>query len=594
MPRVKHATGIADESTLGQMRFFWKMLAWPKSKHSVTKYFIFITLVIAANAVMQVRLNNWWGSIYDAIGKRDVSVFFHEVLVFLVIVSVLLCLGVLQTWLHEQTKVRLREAATHDLLDEWLKPRRAFLLPLSGEISLNPDQRIQEDTRRLSELSVDLAVGLVQSTLMLIAFVGVLWQLSAQVNFVVQDKQITIPGYLVWAAIGYSLLGSFLTWLVGRPLISSHTQLRAAEATFRFDLVRLNDVAENVALLKGEANERELCNGPLGGVLTIMSSIASRLARLGWVTGAYGWIAILAPLVLAAPGYFGGTLSLGGLMMVVGGFNQVQTALRWYVDRFPALAEWRAMLTRVIDYRSALEGVQSLEGAPGCIRYATNSSGTLTMDNLGVFTPKGHISLSEPSVTIAPGERVFIAAPQNSDKGTFVKALAQLWVWGSGTIGIPNGQRIIFVPQRPYHPIASLKAALVYPDAPEMYSDADALKALERVRLERLAPDLATTKRWEKELVLEEQWRLVLARLLLRRPEWVIYDQTIGELDEESRKIVFSILTTELAKTGIVSIGHHALDQGLLFHRTLHLQTRLPGFRLPLRFNASLPEQVAA
>ena len=575
------------------MRFFWQMLVGPKSRHSVTKNFFFITVVIAANSIIQVRLNNWWGTIYDAIGKREASVFLHEVLVFFMIVSVLLCLGVLQTWLHERMKVRLREAATNDLLDEWLKPQRAFLLPLTGEISLNPDQRIQEDTRRLSELSVDLTVGLVQSTLMLLAFVGVLWQLSAQVVFVVQDRQLTIPGYLVWTAIGYAFLGSFVTWLVGRPLISAHTQLRAAEATFRFDLVRLNEAADNVALLKGEAMERKLCNGPVSGVLTIMRSIANRLARLGWVTGAYGWIAILAPLVLAAPGYFGGTLSLGGLMMVVAGFNQVQTALRWYVDRFPALAEWRAMLTRVIDYRSALERVQSLDGAAGRIRYTTSSSGMLTLENLWVFAPNGHISLGEPLVAIAPGERVLIVAPPKSGKTTFVKALAQLWVWGGGTIGIPHGQRMIFVPQTPYHPIASLKAALVYPDAPEKYSDADALKALERVQLERLAPDLGTQKRWEKELAFEEQWRLVLARLLLHRPEWLIYDESIAELDEESRKIAFSIFATELKETAIVSIGRWVPGQEFLFHQTLRLQTRLPGLRLPLHFDAGVPEAVA-
>ena len=211
-----------------------------------------------------------------------------------------------------------------------------------------------------------------------------------------------------------------------------------------------------------------------------------------------------------------------------------------------------------------------------------------------VFTPKGNISLGEPSVTIAPGERVFIAAPPNSDQSTFVKALAQLWIWGSGTIGIPHAQRIIFVSKTPYHPIASLKAALVYPDAPEMYSDADALKALERVRLERLAPDLGTTKRWEKELALEEQWRLVLARVLLHRPEWLIYDQNIAEFDEETREITLSILTTELAKTAIVIVGYHALDQGLVFDRTVRLQTRLPGFRLPMHFYESVPAKAAA
>ncbi len=592
MPPFKHANRIADESTLGQMRFFWKMLDGPRSKHSVAKYFILITLVIGANAITQVRLNDWQGSIYDAIGQRDVSVFFHQVGVFLMIVSVLLCLGVLQTWLHERLKVRLRQAATYDLLDEWMQPKRAFLLPLTGEISINPDQRIQEDTRRLSELSVDLAVGLVQSTLMLLAFVGVLWQLSAQVVFLIQGQQVSIPGYMVWAAIGYAILGSFVTWLVGRPLIKAHTRLRAAEATFRFDLVRLNEAAENVALYRGESTEREMLSGPVDAVLKIMRSIANRLATLHWVTGSYGWLAILAPLLLAAPGYFGGTLSLGGLMMVVGAFYQVQTALRWYVDRFPALAEWRAMLARVIDYRTALERVKSLDGVASHIRYASSPSDALILEDLCVLAPNGRVSLGEPSVTISPGERVLIIAPPKSGKTTFVKALANLWIWGSGSILIPRGKRMMFVPQSPYNPAATLKAALSYPDSADEYSDADALTVLERVQLGRFAPDLGAKRRWDKELTLDEQWRLVLARVLLHRPDWVIYDESISELDDENRRIALSIFSSELAKTTVIAVGRHAPGHGF-YGRTLALQTRLPGLKLPLHFEDSQPAHAA-
>ena len=594
MPPNKLAPGIADDSLLGQMRFFWKMLDGPKSKHNVTKFFVLITFVIGANAVTQVQLNNWQGSIYDAIGQRDLSVFLHQIGVFLTIVSILLCLGVLQTWLHERMKVKLRQAATFDLLDEWLQPARAFLLPLTGEISINPDQRIQEDTRRLSELSVDLAVGLVQSTLMLLAFVGVLWQLSAQVVFIIQGKSVSIPGYMVWAAIAYALLGSFITWLVGRPLISAHTQLRAAEATFRFDLVRLNEAAENIALCRGEAIERETLNGPVDAVLTIMRRIANRLATLTWVTGGYGWLAILAPLLLAAPGYFGGTLSLGGLMMVVGAFYQVQTALRWYVDRFPALAEWRAMLTRVIDYGSALERVQYLDGVAGHIQYGSSSSDELIMENLCVLAPNGRVSLGERFVAIAPGERVLIVAPPKSGKTTFIKALARLWVWGSGTIRFPEGARMMFVPQSPYHPAGALKAALTYPEPAARYTDAEAIRVLERVNLGRLGPQLGLKKRWDKELTLDEQWRLVLSRVLLHSPDWVIYDESIAELDEENRKIALSIFSSELAKTAVVSVGRQAPGHGF-YQRTLNLQTRLPGLKLPLRFleGAPLKEEAA-
>jgi putative ATP-binding cassette transporter len=583
--------GSADESTYRQMRFFWQMLDGPKSRLSLAKYFALITVIIGANALAQVRLNQWQGSIYDAISSRDVAIFLRQVGVFALIVSVLLCLGVAQTWVHERLKVRLRQAVTFDLLDEWLKPARIFLLPLSGDISINPDQRIQEDTRRLCELTVDLTVGLVQSTLMFFAFVGVLWQLSAQVIFVVAGNHFTIPGYMVWAAIGYAILGSFVTWLVGKPLIAAHTNLRSAEATFRFDLVRLNEAAEGVALSHGEPAERKLLNKPFNLVLTIMRSIANRLATLNWVTGAFGWFAILAPLLLAAPGYFGGTLSLGGLMMVVGGFYQVQQALRWYVDRFPALAEWRAMLARVIDYRTALQRVETLDGVGGRIRYIEEpAAGSLHLEDLCILTPSGRVTLGEPSVVIKPGERVLIVAPPKSGKTIFVKALAGLWVWGSGTIRLPKG--VIFLPQLPYLTAGSLKTILAYPDPAATCSEPDARKALERVKLGQLADELNLDKRWDKELSLEEMRRLNLARLILQRPKWVIKDESISELDEESRQLALSVFSKELADTAFISVGRHDPGHGF-YQRTLSLKTRLPGIKLPLHmaddYHTALP-----
>ncbi len=281
--------------------------------------------------------------------------------------------------------------------------------------------------------------------------------------------------------------------------------------------------------------------------------------------------------------------------MVVGAFYQVQTALRWYVDRFPALAEWRAMLTRVIDYGSALERVQYLDGVAGHIRYASSSSDELILDNLCVLAPNGHVSLGEERfVAIAPGERVLIVAPPKSGKTTFIKALARLWVWGSGTIRFPEGARMMFVPQSPYHPAGALKAALTYPEPEARYTDAEAIRVLERVNLGRLGPQLGTKKRWDKELTLDEQWRLVLCRMLLHRPDWVIYDEFIAELDDENRKIALSIFSSELAKTAVVSVGRLAPGHGF-YQRTLHLQTRLPGLKLPLRFveGAPLKEEAA-
>ncbi|MGO9170514.1 MAG: ABC transporter ATP-binding protein/permease [Rhodomicrobium sp.] len=569
------------ESTGTQLRMLWQIILDPHAKRELTRFAGAITVVIALNAVAQIRLNDWQGSIYDAIGQREVPVFLRQVGVFLVIVSVLLCLNVAQTWLHERLKVRLRQAFTYDLVGEWLKPRRAYQLKLKGDISVNPDQRIQDDAKRLSELSVDLGVGLVQSFLLLLAFIGVLWQLSDQVVFSIHGRQVVIPGYMVWAAIAYSALGSSLTWLVGRPLIEAHSELRAKEADFRFALVRVSESADEIALLGGEAEEKAYLHSPIDSLLSTMRHIANRLAGLTWVTGGYGWLAILAPLLLAAPGYFGGTLTLGGLMMVVGGFYQVQTALRWFVDRFPAIAEWRAMLGRVIGYRTALEALPKIPGEighetgaraevrpekPGEIHYEAGAP-AISVENLNVAW-NGYLPLRVPNFKMGPGERVLIEATPKSGKSTLHKALAGLWNRGSGTIRMPARESIIFMPQPPYLPMGTLRSALAYPDKADRFSDADVKSALERVGLSRYLPELDKEERWDKELTLEERRRLVIGRVLLHKPKWVVQDESIYELDEESRKAALSIFRDELKDTAVLSIGRRH-PEGEFYQRVL-------------------------
>ncbi len=567
------------ESIHDHLRDLWGIIVEPQAKRGLSALAAAITAIIALNAIAQIRLNDWQGSIYDAIGQKNVSIFLHEAMVFLIIVSVLLCLGVAQTWLYEMLKVRLRQAVTYDLLDEWLQPRRVYQLKQSGEISVNPDQRVQDDARRLSELSIDLAVGLVQSTFLLIAFIGVLWQLSDQVEFPIDGKHVVIPGYMVWAAFAYSAIGSSFTWLVGRPLIRAHTELRAKEADFRFALVRVSESADEIALLGGEAEERGYLETPVDSLLSTMRQIANRLAMLTWVTGGYGWLAILVPLLLAAPGYFGGTLTLGGLMMVVGAFYQVGSALRWFVDKFPVIAEWRAMLARISLYREALQRLPLFDGQLQEIRYEHGAS-ALSIDNLCIYAPHGDISLSEQALKVEPGERVLIEATPKSGKSIFLKALAGLWVWGTGTVRLPPAGRIFFLPQPPYLPMGSLRTALAYPNPAAHYSDEEMLRVLDRVKLRRLGLEIGTVKRWDKELTLEEQRRLVIGRVLLHRPQWLVQDESMYELDEESRKIALSIFATELAHTAVLSIGRRH-PEGTFYQRILSLHTGRCEMRLP-------------
>ena len=289
---------------------------------------------------------------------------------FAVIAGGLLVLVVAQTWLQEMIKVRLREWLTYDLLDEWLAPKRAYLLSFAGQIGVNPDQRIQQDAQHLTDLTTTLAIGLLQSTLLLVSFVGVLWVLSDQVVFDIGARRVAIPGYMVWCALAYSLGGSLLAWRIGRPLVSLNAERYAREADLRSALVRVDEHADGIALHGGEADERRLLDEPVQRVVTIMAQLAGGLARLTWITSGYGWFALVVPIVVAAPGYFQGELTFGALMMVVGAFNQVQTSLRWFVDNLAQIADWRATLLRIVTFRDALPAVETIGEEAGRIEVA--------------------------------------------------------------------------------------------------------------------------------------------------------------------------------------------------------------------------------
>jgi putative ATP-binding cassette transporter len=542
-----------------------------------------IVLVLCANALGQIRLNAWQGDFFDALERRDLTIFGAQLIVFGVIVGALLVLVVAQTWLKEMLQVRLREWLTHDLLDRWLAPKRAYLLAHAGEIGINPDQRMHEDTRHLIDLSADLAVRLLQAALLLVSFIGVLWVLSAQVVFVVGARSFSIPGYMVWCALAYALGGSWLAWRVGRPLIPLNATRYAREADLRFSLVRVSESAEGIALYGGEADERRLLNGTVEHVLSVMGRLAGGLARLTWVTSGYGWLGLIAPIVVAAPGYFGGGLTFGGLMMVIGAFNQVQQSLRWFVDEFHRIADWRATLLRVMALREALAAPDTPDDERERIELLDHGAQALALDNVTVALGAGRATLGAARIEIAPGERVLIVSETAADKSTLFRAMAGLWPWGSGTIHLPPRSSMMFMPQRPYLPLGSLRVAVSYPAAPERFDDVAVGAALMRTGLGHLVPALDHEQRWDKELALEEQQRLAFARLLLHRPRWVLIDDAMGALDEEQRRLMLSILEHELADAAVISIGRSAANDGF-YSRVLHLRRLAQGaITVPLR-----------
>lgn len=547
-----------DESVVHQVRVLAGALGRTPGRGRLYLLAGGVVAVIIATTVMQVQLNAWNQPFYDALQRRDLPGFLRQLGVFFGIAGVLLVLNVTQTGLNQFIRVKLRELATQDLIGNWMTAKRAARISRAGEIGVNPDQRIQADAQTLTELTTDLGIGLVQSTVMLLSFIGVLWILSEGVVLPVGGRDLVIPGYMVWAALLYAVSGSLISWRVGRPLVRLGAARYAHEAEFRSGLAQGAERAEGIALDNAEAQTRAGLQAALDTLVGVLRDIAMARVRLTWITAGYGWIGLVFPIVVAAPGYFAGRLSFGELMMVVGAFNQVQQSLRWFVDNTSAIADWRATLLRVMNFRQALLDLDAVEAGAGLIARAEEPGGGLILDAVQVETAHGRTRLATPRLEVGPGERVLFLGRPGSGRTSFFLAIAGLWSAGSGRIGVPPDGQVAYLTQRPFLPAGPLRLALapLGGSGEEAGQDDAALRAaLERVGLGHLGAELDAVARWDRDLALGEQERLRYARLLLARPAWLICDEGLDPTDNAGRQLFLSILGTELVGSAVVNIS---------------------------------------
>jgi putative ATP-binding cassette transporter len=542
-------------------------------------------LVIAVTAFGQIRLNNWNQPFYDALSRRDLAQFLVQLGVFGLIAGALLILNVAQRWLGETLKLRLRQGLVRDLIQNWMQPGRAFRLANAGPMGVNPDQRMHEDARHLTELSAELGIGLLQSSILLVTFVKVLWSLSNNFVFHVGDRHFAIPGYMVWAAIVYSGSASLLSYRVGRGLIDRNAQRYAREADLRFSLVRVNEHIDAIAVSAGEADEERRIEIDLAAVLTATARLVTGLTNLTWITAGYGWFTLVAPILAAAPLYFAGNISFGGLMMASGAFIQVQSSLRWFVDNFSTIADWRATLLRVASFRRAMIDSDVLHDIEGRIAVVAGDPGKITIDDLEIASPAGATMLEEKKVQISAGERVLIVGETGTGKTLLFRALAGLWPWGAGRITRPRGEEILYLPRTPYLPPGTLREVLAYPSATAAFDAAAYANALVRLELERLVPLLDVSRRWDRELSEDEQQTLAFARVVLHAPPWVLIDEVLDSLDEDARRCILDLFIKDLPHTGVIHIGR-ADAHDHVFSRVLHL-VKDPTLR---RLSASVPQ----
>jgi putative ATP-binding cassette transporter len=566
----------ADASLLSQLDMMIGALWASPARGAIAAITGAAIAVVVVTAYGQVRLNRWNQPFYDALSRRNMRGFAIQLAVFAVIAGSLLLLNVGQRWLGEMLKLKLREGLVHDLVKDWMQPRRAFQLESAGPIGVNPDQRMHEDARHLTELSSDLALGLVQSSALLVSFVGVLWSISRGFALRIGGATLAVPGYMVWAAIIYALSASLLTYWTGRRLVPDNAARYAREAELRHTLVQVNEHIDAITLAGGEADEARRIELDLTAVLTAMRRLVTDLTRLTWVTSGYGWVTLVVPILVAAPLYFSGNLSFGGLMMAAAAFTQLQSSLRWFVDNFSTIADWRATLLRVAMFRRAVVESEVLHHKESRIESRdseptrSGEAQTLVIDDLQIASPSGCTSLEGGRIEIKRGERVLVLGELGAGKTLLFRALAGLWPWGAGRIARPPGQDLYCMPRTPYLPAGALKEALAYPSTVDRFKDEDYAQALQRLGLPRLVSLLNEVRRWDHELNEDEQQAIAFARLMLHAPPWVLIDEALDSIDVNTRERVMDMFTRDLAQSGVIYIGRADPNNGF-FSRVLHL-----------------------
>jgi putative ATP-binding cassette transporter len=553
-PSAGNGDKPAEDSLVLQLIGMAAALWASHQRGKVALLLVALVAVVGASAYAQILLNAWNQPFYDALSRKDVAAFVTQLAVFAKLACVLLVLNVAQAWLNLKSKLILRKGLVEDLAAEWLAPLRAVRLSQIGEIGENPDQRIHEDARHLTELSTDLGIGLLQSSLLLLSFVGVLWALSDNMVVTIAGRAVVLPGYMVWCALIYSGVASLMSWGVGRPLIHLNSERYGREAQFRFALVRVNEEIEGVSLDGGEADEKERLDWIFSGVVQIFDQIVLATTWLTSVTAGFGWLAIVAPILIAAPSYFYGVMTFGKLMMVVGAFNQVQQALGWFANNFSSIADWRATLLRVASFRTMLVTIEKVGEGQSEIELDGRHEESIVIDDLWIATPEGRLTLSEPHLEVKPGDRLLITGDRDAERALF-QAIAGLWPWGGGRVARPHRQSMVFIATPGYVPPGTLREALAYPHPPQTFDEEQIRHAFAVVGLDHLAPLLDENERWDRRLNDNDKQCLAVVRILLQKPRWVVLNRALAALDSDVARRVAAAFERDMAEVGVIYIG---------------------------------------
>ena len=507
---------------------------------------------------LNVKFNSWYNTFYNALQNKDWNVFIYQLGVFSILAAAFIVTAVYQLYLQQWLQIRWRRWLTKRYLGRWLEQGTHYRMRLKDDQADNPDQRIADDIRQFISSSLDIGIALLGSIVTLVSFVVILWNLSAATPLMIGSKSFEVPGYLVWAALIYAIIGTWVTHLVGRPLVKLNFDQQRYEADFRFSLVRLRENAEQVTLLSGEEAEEGRLRDRFANVVRNWYGIMHRTKRLTFLTAGYNQVAIIFPFLVVSPVYFFGAMTLGGLMQVASAFGQVQSSLSFFVTAYTNIADWKAVLDRLAGFEASIDWARGLDQTAPRVELISDGGDALHVEDLAVSVPSGQEIVRVKDLSIELGERVLVTGPSGSGKTSLFRALGGVWPFGEGSIRIPKGADLLVLPQRPYLPLGTLRGALAYPGPENSFTPKEIDEVIDAVGLSDLRDELDVTAYWADKLSGGEQQRLSIARALLQKPDWLFLDEATSALDEPAESELYRLLLTRLPNAAIVSIGHRS------------------------------------
>ena len=534
-----------------------------------------VVLLTLGMVYLTVLLNQWNNAFYSALQDKNLVAFRAQLFRVTWLICIFIFLAVYQVYLNQMLEIRWRRWLTNRYLNAYLADRAYYRMQLVARSTDNPDQRIAEDVGLLAAHTLGLFTGGLRAVVTLVTFVAILWGLSGTMTVSLGGVTIPVPGYMVWVAVLYAIFGTWLTDLLGRPLVRLNYDRQRYEANFRFSLVRFRENTEGVALYRGESDELRTFRQRFEDVVGNWWGIMRRQKRMSYFTSGYGLGAWIVPSIVAAPRYFRGELGLGGLMQTSQAFQQVQDALSFFVQSYKEIAAWCAVVERLAGFDRTLDAVRWHADDTG-VRVSEGRPARLTVEGVALDRPDGHPLIDHINLSLARGESVLLSGASGSGKSTLIRAIAGIWPFGHGEIRIPPDARVLFLPQRPYLPIGTLREVVAYPGPLSTVDDKVLRETLEAVGLPALATRLDEEGHWAQQLSPGEQQRIAFARALVQRPEWLFLDEATSALDEANEARLYGLMRERLPGTMMFSVGHRG-TLGAFHARRLVVQPRGDG-----------------